>query len=108
MLFVWETHTLAAKCFKYSRESTKKRSQKPTRKKVSQVDDITESSYASEEEILSVFLDHTANAVLLSKFKNKIFARMEIANTLVKMQVDSGASCNVLPPKFLPRDKGRN
>ena len=29
---------------------------------------------------------------------------MEIANDLVKMQVDSGASCNVLPRKFLPRD----
>ena len=29
---------------------------------------------------------------------------MEIANELVKMQVDSGASCNVLPRKFLPRD----
>ena len=98
----------AAKCFKNSRESTKKRSQKPARKKVSQLDDITESSYASEEEILSVLLDHTANAVLLSKFKNKIFARMEITNKLMKMQVDSGASCNVLPPKFLPRDKGRN
>ena len=29
---------------------------------------------------------------------------MEIADELVKMQVDSGASCNVLPRKFLPRD----
>ena len=29
---------------------------------------------------------------------------MEIANDLVKMQVDSGASCNVLPRKFLLRD----
>ena len=49
-------------------------------------------------------LDHTANAVDMSKFKNKIFAHMEIANELVKIQVDSGASCNVLPRKFLPRD----
>jgi len=30
---------------------------------------------------------------------------MEIANALVKMQVDSRASCNVLPRKFLPRDR---
>ena len=29
---------------------------------------------------------------------------MEIANELVKMQVDSRASCNVLPRKVLPRD----
>ena len=49
-------------------------------------------------------LAHTANAVDMSKLKNKIFARMEIGNELVKMQVDSGASCNVLPRKFLPKD----
>ena len=40
----------------------------------------------------------------MTNFKNKIFAHMEIANELVKMQVDSRASCNVLPHKFLPRD----
>ena len=49
-------------------------------------------------------LHHTANAVDMSNFKNKIFAHMEIANGLVKIIVDSGASCNVLPRKFLPRD----
>ena len=49
-------------------------------------------------------LDHTANSVDMSKFKSKIFAHMEIADELVKMQVDSGASCNVLPKKFLPKD----
>ena len=93
----------AGKCSKNSRES-KKRSQKFKRKKVNQVDDVTDSSYSSEEEILSVSLDYTANAVDMSKFKNKIFAHMEIANELAKMQVDSGASCNVLPRKLLPRD----
>ena len=64
----------------------------------------SQSSYSSEEEILSVSLDYTTNVVHMSKFKNKIFAHMEIANELVKMQVDSGASCNVLPRTFLPRD----
>ena len=98
-----ENH-FADKCFKNSRESTKKRSQKPKRKKVSQLDDITESSYSFSEEILSVSSDYTANAVHMSKFKNKIFAYMEIVNELVKMQVDSGASCNVLPRKCLPMD----
>ena len=29
---------------------------------------------------------------------------MQIANELVKMQVDSGASCIALPHRFLPRD----
>ena len=71
---------------------------------MNQLDDITESSYSSEEEILSVSLHHTANAVDMSNFKNKIFAHMEITNDLVKMEVDSGASCNVLSRKFLPRD----
>ena len=93
----------AVKCFKNSRESMKKRSQKPKCKNVSQLNDITESSYSSEEEILSMSLDHTANAVHMSKYNN-IFAHMEIANEFVKMQVDSGVSCNVLPRKFLPRD----
>ena len=94
----------AAKCFKNSRESKNNRSHKFKRKKVNQLDDITESSYSSEEEILSVSLHHTPNAVDTSNFKNKIFVHMEIANDLVKMQVDSGASCNVLPRKYLPRD----
>ena len=91
----------ATKWFKISREF-KKCSQKPKRKKVNQLDDISESS--EEEEILSVSLAHTANAVDMSKLKKKIFARMEIGNELVKMQVYSGASCNVLPCKFLPKD----
>ena len=94
----------AAKGSKNSGESKKKRSQKFKHKKVNQLDDITESSYSSSEEILSVSLDQTANAVDMSKFKSKIFAHMEIANEYVKMQIDSGASCNVLPRKFLLRD----
>ena len=69
---------------------------------MNQLDDISDSS--SEGEILSVSLAHTANAVDMSKLKNKIFAHMDIGNELVKMQVDSGASCHVLPFKFLPRD----
>ena len=94
----------AVKCSKNSRESENKRSHKFKCMKVNQLDDITKSSYSLEEEIFSMSLHHTANAVDMSNFKTKIFAHMEIANELVKMQVDSGASCHVLPPKFLPRD----
>ena len=36
--------------------------------------------------------------------KSKIFAHMEVAGALVKMQVDSGGSCNVLSRKLLPKD----
>ena len=56
----------------------KKCSQKLKRKKVNQLDDISESS--EEEEILSVSLTHITNAMDMSKFKNKIFAHMEIGN----------------------------
>ena len=90
----------AAKCLKNALSgSKKKRFQRPGK-----LDDSTELAYSSEEEILSVSLDHTANTVDMSKFKSKIFAHMEIADELVKMQVDSGASCNVLPKKCLPKD----
>ena len=95
----------AAKCSKNSPSGSKKKSsQRPNRKKVHQLDDITQPACSSKEEILSVSFDHTANTVDMSKFKSKIFAHMEIADELVKMQVDSGASCNVLPRKFLPKD----
>ena len=40
----------------------------------------------------------------MGEYKSKIFAHMEIDGGLVKMQVDSGASCNVLPRKFLPKE----
>ena len=96
-----ENPTTLQQCFKNSRKFKKKCSQKPKHKKVNQLDDISESL---EEEILSVSLAHTANTVDMSKLKNKIFAHMDIGNDLVKMQVDSGTSCNVLPCKFLPRD----
>ena len=100
-----KTNHFATKCSKNSPgRSKEKRSQQPICKKVHQLDDITEPAYSSEEEILSVSFDHTANTVDMSKFKNKIFTHMEIGDELVKIQVDSGASCNVLPQKLLPKD----
>ena len=68
-----EKPTIVKMCFKNSRESKNKRSHKFKRKKVNQLDDITESSYSSEEEIFSMSLHHTANAVDMSNFKNKTF-----------------------------------
>ena len=94
-----EKPTILQQCSKNSRESKKKCSQKFKRNKVNQLDDNAESSYSSEKEILSVSLDHTANAVDMSKFKNKTFAHMEIANELVKMQ-----AIQELPAKFVPQD----
>ena len=47
---------------------------------------------------------NAVNTVEMSEFKSKIFTHIEIEDVLVKMQVDSGASCNVLPHKLLPKD----
>lgn len=41
----------------------------------------------------------------ISEYKSKIFAHMEIGGAFVKMQVDSGASSNILPRKYLPKGK---
>ena len=82
----------------------KKPSQKSKHTKIHQLADSDDSSYSSEEEILSVSSQNAVNTVEMSEFKSKIFAHIEIEDVLVKMQVDSGASCNVLPCKFLPKD----
>ena len=45
---------------------------------------------------------NTSEMVDVSDFPSKIYAAMEIQRKTVKMQIDSGASCNVLPKKYLP------
>ena len=61
---------------------------------------------SSEEELLSVTFDSTEGSVhIVNEDKlpeKKIFATMEIAGKSVRMQIDTGASCNVLPQKFVP------
>ena len=93
----------AVKCGNKSSDS-KKPSQKSSHRKVHQLADRDEASYFSEEEILSASSQNAVNTVEMSEFKSKIFAHIEIEDVLVKMQVHSGASCNVLPPKVLPKD----
>ena len=84
----------AVKCAKKSSDS-KKPSQKSKHRKVHQLADSDDASYSSEEEILSVSSQNAVNTVEMSEFKSKIFAHIEIEDVLVKMQVDSGALCNV-------------
>ena len=74
-----------------------------SRKKVYKIDDNAMFTYSSEE-ILSMTLEHSANAVSRAKYQSKIHATMEISGRQVKMQVDSGVSCNVMPRKLLPKD----
>ena len=70
---------------------------------------LVETDLLSEEEILSVELSAEDNNVSTSEvvnsvsdFPNKIYAVMEIQRKPVRMQIDSSASRNVLPKKFLP------
>ena len=44
------------------------------------------------------------NSVKMTNYESKTFAHMELAGALVKMQVNSVASCNVLSRKLLPKD----
>ena len=76
----------------------KPRNRKPPQKhSVNQFD-----FHESEEEILSVsYSEEEINAV--DNHSNKILATMKIGGKDVKMLIDSGASCNVLPIKYLPK-----
>ena len=63
---------------------------------------------STEEEILSVEFSTQDESVSTSEvinsvsdFPNQIYAVMEIQGKPVRMQIDSGASCNVLPKKYL-------
>ena len=56
----------------------------------------------SEEEILSVSCrEEEINAV--NNHSNKILATMKIGGKEVKVLIDSGASCNFLSIKYLPK-----
>ena len=86
-------------------KAPKSSSKETSRKKVS----FVETDLSLEEEILSVDLSTEDDNVSTSEvinfvtdFPNKIYAVMEIQGKPVRMQIDSGASCNVLPEKYLP------
>ncbi|PIK60373.1 hypothetical protein BSL78_02671 [Apostichopus japonicus] len=60
---------------------------------------------SSEESVLSVTLEGEVNCVNFDKdspFETKIFATLEVNGNPIKMQVDSGATCNVIADKHLP------
>ena len=67
---------------------------------------MVNSEDSSEEELLSVSFDsyegnvHAVNEDNLPE--KKIFATMEIVGASFRMQIDTGALCNVLPQKYVP------
>ena len=66
---------------------------------------MVNSEDSSEEELLSVSLasyEGNVHAVNEDNLPEKnIFATMEIAGASIRMQIDTGASCNVLPQKYV-------
>ena len=108
-----ERELVASKCHLHGKKSvskekkpkaTKPSSKKSNWKKVNALEAVT----SSEEELLAVDLStedvnvNTAEVVDVSDFPSKIYAAMEIQGKTVKMHIDSGASCNVLPKEYLP------
>ena len=67
---------------------------------------MKEETTSSDEEILIVEISPQnnleINSVSQSPTKNKIFASMFIKGRQVSFQLDSGATCNVLPEHFVP------
>ena len=76
---------------------------KPQNRKPSQKHSVNQLDFdESEEDILSVsWGDEGINAV--NNHSNKILATMKIGGKEVKVLIDSGASCNFLPIKYLPK-----
>ena len=67
---------------------------------------VKEENTSSDDEILIVEISPknnlAINAVSQSPPKNKVFASMIIKGRQIGFQIDSGATCNVLPEHFVP------
>ena len=76
---------------------------KPQNRKPSQKHSVNQLDFdESEEDILSVSCrEEGINAV--NNHSNKILATVKIGGKEVKVLIDSGASCNFLPIKYLPK-----
>ena len=59
-----------------------------------------DSQTSSEDELWALSFAEEVNSV--TDNKKRIYAAIEIAKKTVEMQIDTGASCNVLPRSFLP------
>ena len=57
---------------------------------------------SSEEELLTVTQVSDSVNALRDSDSHKVFATMLIDGKQIKMQIDSGATCNILPKKFVP------
>ena len=92
-----ENH-FALKC---SQKKKPHKTKKPRNRKPSHEHSVNQFDFGeSEEEILSVSCtEEEINTV--DNHSNKVLATMKVGGKEVKMLIDSGASCNVLPIKYL-------
>ena len=110
-----ENHVVS-KCHLHGKKSSSKK-KKPKAPKHSSKESFwkkvnaLETDTSSGEELLTVELStedvnvstaEDVNVSAVSDFPSKIYAAMAIQGNTVKMQIDSGASCNVLTKKYLP------
>ena len=60
----------------------------------------------TSDDILSVYYDAKGHlhihTVSKSQYKSKIFVHITLSDQKITMQIDSGASCDVLPEKYVP------
>ena len=81
----------------------REKSHRPTKhKSVRTVDDYSyhyQESESTDEEIIYIS-EEVLNVD--SKLQEKLYATMEVEDNLVKFQIDSGATCNILPSKYTP------
>ena len=110
-----ENH-VASKCHLHGKKFSSKKKKPKTPKSSSKESfrkkvNALEAHTSSGEELLTVEFStedvnvstaEVVNVSAVSDFPSKIYAAMEIQGNTVKMQIDSGASCNVLPKKYLP------
>ena len=89
----------AAKCNAKAGKNPSPQTSKSNRRRSKGLKSVHTVSEDCDEEILSVEWEkkETVNAVSEVKYATKIFATMTVAGKALKFQVDSGASCKVLP-----------
>ena len=98
--FCQKENHFALKC---SQEKKPHKTKKPRNRKPLHKHSVNQFDFGeSEEEILSVSCTEEEINVVDNN-SNKILTIMKIGGKEVKMLIDSGASCNVLPSKYLPK-----
>ena len=80
------------------------KTKKPRNRKPPQKHSVNQFDFNESEEEISPVSCTKEEIHTFDNHSNKILATMKIGGKEVKMLIDSGASCNVLPIKYLPKE----